>query len=293
MRLFLLTALTMAAFAGNSVLNRMAVGQELIGAFAFSAVRLLSGAAMLGLILGLRLALRRQVAWPDRWVTAAGVGGLLLYLLGFSTAYRDLDAGTGALVLFGAVQVTMFAGAVLAREPLSLARWLGAGLALAGLSVLAAPPPGEAPPVFPMAAMAAAGLGWGVYSLAGQRQRDAQAATAVNFVLAVPLMLGLHAGSPGWLDTLPANAPPSPEGTMLAVLSGAVTSGLGYALWYAILPALGAGRAAVAQLTVPLIAAAGGAVLLSEGPGWRFAVAAVLVLGGVALASLQSGLTRR
>ena len=293
MRLFILTALTMIAFAANSVLNRMAVGQEWIGAFGFSYIRLLSGAGTLALILIVRLALRRDVVWPQGWPVLGGVGGLLLYLLGFSTAYRQLDAGTGALILFGAVQITMFAGAVLTREALPRARWLGAGLAFGGLLFLVAPSLRAAQFGFSAVAMALAGLGWGVYSLAGQRQRDAPTATAVNFVLAVPVMVLLYEGPLGWIDFMLINEPPVTLGTVLAVLSGAVTSGLGYALWYSLLPSLGAARAAVAQLTVPLIAAAGGAMLIGEVPGWRFAVASVLILGGVALASRQSGLTSR
>ncbi|MBL9050648.1 MAG: DMT family transporter [Tabrizicola sp.] len=286
MRLFLLTALTMAAFAANSVLNRIAVGQEWIGPFAFALVRLLSGAAMLGLILVARLYFRREVVWPQGWPILVGVGGLLLYLLGFSTAYLQLDAGTGALILFGAVQVTMFAGAIVAREALTATRWLGAGLAMAGVVFLLYPGLQDAQFGFPMFAMALAGLGWGAYSLAGRRQRDAQTATAVNFILAAPVMFLLYASQLWWADMMIVEPPEHRYGLVLAILSGAVTSGLGYALWYAILPALGAARAAVAQLTVPLLAMAGGALTLGELPGWRFWLATVLVLGGVALASL-------
>lgn len=285
MRLFLLTALTMLAFAANSVLNRWAVGESWIGAMGFAYVRLLSGATMLGVILGVRLALRRTVVWPQGWPILFGVGGLLLYLLGFTLAYVHLDAGTGALVLFGSVQVTMFAGAVIARESVPLARWIGAAVALAGLFVLAAPSLQEARMGVAMIAMALAGLGWGVYSLAGRRQSDAQTATAVNFILAVPVMVLLYHGQLSFID-FGVDSENLAFGIALAALSGAVTSGLGYALWYAILPALGAARAAVAQLSVPVIAALGGAVLLAEAPGVRFWIASVLVLGGVALASL-------
>jgi drug/metabolite transporter (DMT)-like permease len=212
-----------------------------------------------------------------------GTLGLSAYLIGFSLAYRGLDAGTGALVLFGTVQVTMFAGAIISREVVPGRRWLGAGLALGGLALIAAP---GATPLAPLVLMAVAGVGWGLYSLAGRNLADPLAATAWNFLLSVPLVLplGLLAGV----------ARPDAVGVMLAVVSGAVTSGLGYALWYAILPGLGAARAAVAQLTVPVIAALGGAVLLAEVPGLWFWLATVLVLGGVALASLPyRGLTRR
>ncbi len=289
MRLFLLTALAMAAFAANSVLNRMAVGQGWIGPLSFALVRLLAGAAMLALVLGVRVALRRGVVCPGIAGLLAGVGGLLVYLVGFSLAYRGLGAGTGALILFGMVQITMFAGAVVTKEPVPPARWLGAWVAFGGLLVLLAPGSASALDGASAMLMALAGAGWGIYSLAGRRQADALAATAANFLLAAPvLLLGVA--------LLPMSAgavPTTMRGLGLAVLSGAVTSGMGYALWYALLPSLGAARAGVAQLTVPLIAAAGGAVLLAEVPSWRFAMAAVLVLGGVALASRQSGLTRR
>ncbi|WP_135449547.1 DMT family transporter [Tabrizicola caldifontis] len=271
MRLFLLTALTMLAFAANSVLNRWAVEPGHIGAVEFAAIRLMSGAVMLAALV---LWQRGGIAWPEMQGRLAGVLGLSAYLLGFSLAYRGLDAGTGALVLFGMVQVTMFAGALAGREGVPPRRWAGAALALAGLALIAAP---GAVALAPLALMAVAGVGWGLYSLAGRGARDPLAATAWNFVLALPFVLPFG---------LAGLAAPDARGLALAVVSGAVTSGLGYALWYAVLPGLGAARAAVAQLTVPVIAALGGAVLLAEPPGLRFWLAAVLVLGGVALASL-------
>jgi drug/metabolite transporter (DMT)-like permease len=280
MRLFLLTVLTMLAFAANSVLNRMAVGQGLIGPVEFAVIRLAAGAAVLALL---------AMPWgkpasATRSGRAMGVLGLLTYLFGFSVAYLRLDAGAGALVLFGTVQVTMFAGALLSHEPIPKARWAGAALALAGVAVLTAPGD-SALPLAPVLLMALAGVGWGIYSLAGRKECDPMLGTARNFLCALPFaLLGIAltgAVTPGW------------NGILLAILSGAITSGLGYALWYAILPRLGAARAAVAQLTVPVLAAAGGAVLLAEAPGWRFAIATVLVLGGVAMASRQSALTSR
>ena len=272
MRLFFLTLLTMLAFAANSVLNRWAVGPGHIGAVEFAMVRLLAGAAMLTALV---LWQRGGLAWPGVRGRISGVLGLSAYLIGFSLAYRGLDAGTGALVLFGTVQVTMFAGALMSREIVPGQRWLGAVLALAGLATIAAP--GTAG-LTPLALMAVAGLGWGIYSLAGRGATDPLAATAWNFLLSVPLVL--------LLGLMTEVAVPDAEGVALAVASGAVTSGLGYALWYQILPQLGSARAAVAQLAVPVIAALGGAVLLAELPGLRFWLAAALVLGGVALASV-------
>ena len=288
MRLFLLTAVAMLAFAANSVLNRMAVGGGLIDPLGFAVIRLLAGAGMLAALVALR-ALRGGAFWPGWSGRGAGVLGLLVYLFAFSVAYLTLDAGVGALILFGAVQVTMFAGAVIGREVVPVRRWLGAGLAFAGLVVLMAPGSAAVPSIQAGVTMAVAGIGWGIYSLAGRKAKDALGATAWNFVLAVPVAFLLVLALPVSPEAMPAEA----RGIWLAVLSGAVTSGLGYALWYALVPSLGAARAGVAQLTVPLIAAAGGALLIGEGVGLRFAVAAALVLGGVGLASFQKGLTKR
>ena len=279
----------MLAFAGNSVLNRMAVAGGAMDPVAFAVWRVVAGAGMLALLVAFRRARAGGVVWAGWAGRGAGVAGLLTYLFGFSLAYVALDAGTGALILFGAVQVTMFLGALWLAEAVPPCRWVGAGLAFGGLVLLLAPGQG-AVPLIPAGLMALAGVGWGFYSLAGRRAGDALAATAANFVLAVPVALIALAILPG------AVVPVSAWGIALAVLSGAVTSGMGYALWYAVLPELGAARGAVAQLTVPVIAAAGGALLIGEGVGWRFAMASVLVLGGVAWASLppgQRGLTNR
>ncbi|MFO1202082.1 MAG: DMT family transporter [Tabrizicola sp.] len=273
MQLFLLTALTMVAFAANSVLNRWAVGPGHVGAVEFACIRVLAGAAMLAILV---LRQRGSLVLPGRKGRLGGVLGLSAYLIGFSLAYRGLDAGTGALVLFGTVQVTMFAGALLSGEVVPLRRWAGAGLALCGLALIAAP---GAVAMVPLALMAVAGLGWGIYSLAGRGAADPLAATAWNFLLSLPLVLpvGLASGV----------SAPDALGTVLAIVSGAVTSGLGYALWYRVLPQLGAARAAVAQLSVPVIAALGGAAIMGEVPSPRFWAAASLVLGGVALASYR------
>jgi drug/metabolite transporter (DMT)-like permease len=270
MRLFGLTLVAMLAFAGNSVLTRMAVGAGAIDAQSFALVRLLAGALMLGALM-----LWRRAAWPGWSGRLAGVGGLLVYLFGFSLAYVSLTAGTGALVLFGMVQITMFAGALIAGEAVRPARWAGAALAFGGLVYLVAP--GLSLGAFgPMLAMGFAGIGWGIYSLAGRRAGDALAATGANFILAVPVAVGIWA--------LQAGSHWELRGVALAVVSGAVTSGLGYALWYRLVPQLGASRAAVAQLSVPVLAAAAG-LGLGEAVSLRFVVAAALVLGGVAVAS--------
>lgn len=272
MRLFLLTALTMMAFAANSLLNRIALAEGDIDAVGFAMLRLLSGALCLGVLLVIR-GQERPAMGVRRWI---GVGALLLYLFGFSAAYGALDAGIGALILFGVVQITMLGGAVLGGERPTGLGWLGAGLAFGGLVWLMWPV-GAVPLSLPHAAsMTAAGIGWGLYSLAGRGEADATGATAMNFILAVPagVILWMVLGG-GWPETYRA--------ALWAVLSGMVTSGLGYALWYSVIPALGATRAAVSQLTVPVIAVAGGVLLLGEAAGPRLLVAAALVLGGVAL----------
>ena len=285
MRLLLLTALTMTAFAANSVLNRMALADGLADAGSFATLRLIAGALMLAAL----------VWWRGRgWsrggrgarAMAGAVAALLLYLYAFSAAYARLDAGLGALILFGVVQVTMFAAGLLRAEPTPPRRWIGAALAFAGLAWLLWPAGG--PQVSPVhgAAMAAAGLGWGLYSLAGHGATDALGATAANFVLAVP------AGLAAWAGLMIADVVPMPSmvpaGAALAVLSGAVMSGLGYALWYTVLPRLPRAVAAVVQLTVPVIAMTGGAVLLAERPGLPALLAAALVLGGVGVSVLPA-----
>ena len=268
MRLIILVSITMLAFAANSILNRMALAESEAGAASFAALRLLSGALMLVAI----VQMRGQANW--RLTNVAGPLSLLAYVIGFSFAYLSLDAGLGALILFGGVQITMFAGALLRGESVPTMRWIGAGFAFAGLSFLMWPS-GTAPvPLLGAGLMLGAALGWGIYSLLGAGAADPLGATARNFLWATPL--GLLPAFFMW-DGM------SPIGALLAVLSGAVTSGLGYALWYRVLPELPASVAAVAQLTVPIIALAGGIVFIGEEMTWRFLVAALMVLGGVVL----------
>lgn len=273
MRLIILVSIAMLAFAANSILNRMALAESEAGAASFAALRLLSGALMLVAI----VQMRGQAHW--RLTNVAGPLSLLAYVMGFSFAYLSLDAGLGALILFGGVQITMFAGALLRGESVPTMRWIGAGFAFAGLSFLMWPS-GTAPvPLLGAGLMLGAALGWGIYSLLGAGAADPLGATARNFLWATPL--GLLPAFFMW-DGM------SPIGALLAVLSGAVTSGLGYALWYRVLPELPASVAAVAQLTVPIIAMAGGIVFIGEEMTWRFLVAALMVLGGVVLSLYRS-----
>ncbi|MEL6914028.1 MAG: DMT family transporter [Pseudomonadota bacterium] len=287
MRLLLATAAVLVAFAGNSVLNRMALlGEGAIGALEFATIRVLAGALVLVVLVRLRdRGTERPRRAPDAAQLAAA-GALALYLLGFSLAYLSLPAGLGALILFGGVQVTMFAGAVLGGEAVPRARWIGAGLAFGGLIYLFWPGGAEAPDPLGAVLMGLAALGWGVYSLLGRASRDPLGDTARNFLFAIVpvgaalLVAGAVTGAATGGGTVPL------RGALLGVASGAVTSGLGYALWFRVLPALTPSVAAVAQLTVPLLAMAGGMVFLAEPLTTRFAVASIIVLGGVAYAVL-------
>ncbi|KPQ06129.1 MAG: putative permease, DMT superfamily [Rhodobacteraceae bacterium HLUCCA12] len=271
MRLFVLSALVMVAFAANSLLNRAALADELIAPLPFAVIRVIAGA----LVLALLVRERPRVGWPQ-WGAALA---LSVYLVGFSLAYVALDAGIGALILFGMVQVTMLAGAIAAGERPGLRRLAGAALALAGLGALLLPGAQAVPAPGVALVMVAAAVGWGLYSLAGRGAARPLATTATNFALAVPLVTIV---SLPWLSAAGMTAP----GVALAIVSGAVTSGLGYALWYAVLPALGAVRAAAAQLSVPVIALAGGVALLGESLTPQALAASAIVLAGVALASL-------
>jgi len=204
----------------------------------------------------------------------------LVYVLGFSLAYLRLDAGMGALILFGFVQMTMFGGAAATREAVPALRWIGAVIAFGGLVWLLWPGGAATVPPGAGAMMAAAGVAWGVYSLNGKGAIDPLAETAANFVWAAgaAALIGLALMIwPGGLLRLDAHS------AILAIVSGAVTSGLGYALWYHVLPELAASSAGAAQLSVPIIAMAGGALFLGEPLTPSFALASAIVLGGIAL----------
>jgi len=269
MRIAVLTLLALVAFAANSVLTRAALVGGDIDAASFTLIRIASGAVMLAAL----LALRGDKPWTvGSWASAAA---LMVYAVAFAFAYNSLDAGLGALILFGMVQLTMFAGGLATGERPSLLRWAGMGLGMAGLVLLLLPGAAR-PPALGLGLMLIAGIGWGVYSLQGRKSVDALANTAGNFLRASPIALVV------WLGF--AQGPIGGNGAMFAVASGALASGLGYAIWYAALPRLDASLAAVAQLSVPIIALWGGVIWLDEGIGLRFAIASVMVLGGVGVA---------
>jgi drug/metabolite transporter (DMT)-like permease len=268
----------LVAFAANSVLCRMALRMSHIDPASFTAIRIVSGALTLWLLV--RLAQQRR-AGGGSWPSALA---LLAYAVAFSFAYVRLTAGTGALLLFGAVQVAMIATGFFGGERVDRIIVLGWLLAIGGLILLllpgsSAPPPREA------LLMLFAGIAWGVYSLRGRGSTHALGDTAGNFLRAVPGALLLSA-------LLWGQRAADAQGVLLAILSGALASGLGYAAWYTALPRLGAIAAANAQLSVPVLAALAGVALFSEPITTRLLGASVLVLGGSALA-VQRGLSLR
>jgi drug/metabolite transporter (DMT)-like permease len=263
-----LTALAMAAFAANSLLCRAALRDAHIDPATFGAVRVTSGA----LVLALAMRVRARPAAAADWRAAAM---LFAYVAAFSFAYLTLPAGTGALILFGAVQLTMFAVGLARGERFTPRGWAGLALAVAGFVVLVLPGV-AAPPAAGAALMAVAGIAWGAYSLRGRGVPDPLAATASNFLRAMPLALALGV-------VFVARAHADVAGVLLAIASGALTSGLGYVIWYAALRGLSALQAASVQLSVPVIAACAGALWLDEAFTARLLVAVVAILGGIAL----------
>jgi drug/metabolite transporter (DMT)-like permease len=271
MKLAFLTTLTMMAFAANSVITRAALLDGAIGPASFSVLRLASGSVVLLLILWGQGTFKAR---PQIRPRAGAVLGLALYAIGFSFAYTVLQAGLGALILFAMVQITMFAGAVVQGNRPKPLQWLGAVIGLAGLAYVLNPNTVEID-LRGAILMGLAGFGWGIYSLAGQKVEQALVATAASFVTATPIAVIV------WFISSSEAAHAS--GIALACLSGGVTSALGYILWFYVLPRLQTGTAAVAQLTVPLIAMAGGMVFLGEHWTLDFTIASALVLGGIGL----------
>lgn len=269
-RLITLTVLSMLAFAGNSILCRAALQHTGIDAATFTSVRLATGAATLWLVVTLR---QRGAGWKaGNWTSAAA---LFVYAAGFSFAYLSLSAATGALLLFGAVQATMIGYGIFRGERLGPTALAGLLLAFCGIGVLLVPGL-SAPPLGSAALMLAAGVAWGVYSIRGREGGDPTSTTAGNFVRATPLALALS------VATL-HQASFDLAGIGYAAASGALASGLGYALWYATLPSLRATHAATVQLSVPVLTALAGVILLSEPLTLPLAIASAAILGGIAL----------
>lgn len=274
-RTILWTALAMLAFAANSLLCRQALAKTAIDAASFTAIRVASGALLLALLV------RPRLRGDDRDGSWGSAVALFAYAAGFSLAYRTLPASTGALLLFGAVQVTMIGRGLARGERLHRGGVCGLVAALGGLVALLLPGL-SAPPLAGAALMLGAGVAWGVYSLRGSGGRDPARVTAGNFVRATPFALALAAVA--W-PTLQVDV----AGCALATASGAITSGLGYTLWYAALRGLTRTAAATVQLSVPVLAGLGGVVLLGEPPSLRLLGAGVAILGGIALVLRERG----
>lgn len=274
MRLALLTLIVLIAFAGNSVLARLALSGGDIGPWGFSLLRFISGAFVLLLLS------RPKISWrAGRW---AGAATLCIYGVFFSYAYLELATGTGALLLFASVQLTMLVAAFSRGERLSAFQLIGLVLAAGGLAYLLAPGV-EAPSLIGAGLMVLSGIGWGIYSVLGKGQGHALARTAGNFARTA-IMLGVM--TPFILLWLPEPSP-GPSGISFAILSGTVTSALGYALWYTVLKDLSVTTASISQLSVPVIAAIGGALFVFEPVTPSFALSCAAVLLGVGLATIR------
>lgn len=269
----LLTSLALLAFAGNSVLCRLALNDGVIDAASFTTIRLVSGILFLLLLVVISNKGKLNIK-NGSWSSAFY---LFLYALAFSYAYITLDTGTGALILFGTVQVTMIVIGFLKGNKLLLVEWVGLLVAFLGLIFLLLPG-ASAPSLIGFVLMVFSGIGWGLYTLAGKGSKTPLIDTTNNFLRTLPfitvfLLLVIFSGS----ETFQI----SQQGILLAIISGAVTSGLGYAIWYSALPNLSGTQAAILQLAVPIIAAFGGVLFSSEAITQQLIISSVLVLGGV------------
>jgi drug/metabolite transporter (DMT)-like permease len=277
-KIFSLTLLAMMAFAGNSLLCRVALKNTSIDAASFTSIRIIAGALTLWLIMRMRASTpgggnaTTHGSWPSAFA-------LFAYAACFSFAYISLSAATGALLLFGAVQCTMISYGFWNGERFSVRQWAGLLCAFGGLAGLLLPGI-TAPPLWGSALMLSAGVAWGVYSLRGRKAGDATAVTTGNFLRAVPITIALSmivyvaAPQTNSIDVM---------GAAYAIASGALASGVGYAIWYTALHGLKATTAATVQLSVPVIAAMGGIVFLGEAITMRLVIASAAILGGIAL----------
>ncbi|RPI28643.1 MAG: DMT family transporter [Acidobacteria bacterium] len=272
----LLTGITLLAFAANSLLCRTALGAGLIDPVSFSTLRLVSGAIVLVPLAWLTGKSRLEAKAKGSWGSSLA---LFIYAIAFSLAYVSLDAGMGALILFGAVQATMVGMGLKSGEQLHAVQWLGLISALGGLTYLFSPGIAAPDPVGVLL-MLSAGVAWGLYSVRGRRAAAPVSSTAANFLRAVPISAGASLLALSFIHAQPA-------GIILAVVSGGLTSGLGYVLWYKALRGLTTTQAAVVQLLVPILAAFGGIAFLGERLSVRLAISSALILGGVAVAALS------
>lgn len=274
LKTLVLTALAMIAFAANSVLCRMALGNNSIDASSFTVIRLLSGALVLLVIISLKVKDQKTQS-KGSWFASSM---LFLYAITFSFAYITLDTGTGALILFGTVQILMIVVSMIRGNRLHISEWLGVSIAFAGFVYLVLPGV-TSPSAMGFILMTAAGIGWGAYTLKGRASRAPLMDTAYNFIRTTPFVIilaGITFKSTSY----------STEGVLLAVLSGGLASGVGYTIWYSALGGLSAVQAAVVQLTVPVIAAFGGVIFMSETITLRLTLSSLMILGGILLVVL-------
>ena len=271
-----LTALAMICFAANSILCRWALKENSIDPASFTMVRLASGAIILMLIVRLRTK-SAKIRSKGSWLSASM---LFLYAFAFSLAYVSLDTGTGALILFGAVQLTMVLQAMYKGKRLNLTEWTGLVLAIGGFAYLLLPG-ATAPSLKGFLLMSLSGVAWGIYTLNGKSSEDPLQDTGYNFLRSIPFLLIplIWMAGTGLLTS---------RGLQLAIASGAITSGIGYTIWYMALRGLGTVQASVVQLSVPLLAAFGGLLLLSENPSLRLGLSGLFILGGIFLVMIAA-----
>jgi drug/metabolite transporter (DMT)-like permease len=271
LKTIILTGLALIAFAANSVLCRLALRNEATDASSFTVIRLLSGTIVLLIIIGTTRNITRpptEGSWPASFM-------LFLYAITFSYAYISLDTGTGALILFGSVQITMILLSLISGTRLHFTEWAGVTIAFTGFVYLILPGI-TTPSTIGFLLMTVAGIAWGIYTLKGRGSKTPLMDTAYNFLRTTPLVILLA------ITTI-NNANYSSEGIVLALLSGGITSGIGYTIWYIALGGLSSTQAAVLQLSVPVIAALGGVLFVSEAITLRLIISATMVLGGIVM----------
>ncbi len=272
-KIIIFTGLALIAFAANSVLARLALGNETIDAASFTIIRLLSGSLVLIVI----ITITRSTGLPGKGSWSASLM-LFLYAITFSYAYISLGTGTGALILFGAVQITMILLSYISGVRLHVAEWVGVGIAFTGFVYLILPGV-TTPSVIGFLLMTVAGIAWGIYTLKGRGSKNPLRDTASNFIRTTPLVILLAIATIN-------NSHYTTEGILLALLSGGITSGIGYTLWYIALAGLSVTQAAVLQLLVPVIATVGGVVFVSEVITSRLTISGIMVLGGILMVIL-------
>lgn len=269
LKTILLTVLALIAFAANSVLCKMALGENAIDASGFTIIRLLSGAIVLSIILLMsknKSSMQKKGSWFSSFM-------LFLYVIAFSFAYKSLDTGTGALIMFGAVQISMITISIINGNKLHFSEWIGVIVSFLGFVYLILPGI-TSPSTIGFILMVVAGTAWGIYTLNGKNSKNPLRDTTFNFIRTIPFLLVL-------LILVYKDVKYTQEGIWLAVISGGVTSGIGYTIWYIALRGLTATQAAVVQLLVPLIAAFGGVIFVSEKITFRQSISSILILGGI------------